>query len=366
MAFLCIHSHQTQSRLRTIIMVSALASVVLSAYSIQRCTFVLSGAIDDPDAHIYAWGLFTTPVYDIDGNVQGCIPYPSSMELGASIKTAQAFGIVLVIFIASIFLGLALVEFFLERGTSTIYHFIRVLLPSSFLCQLLTFAVFASKFCSEVVDELDEDKGTVPATCTPGGAGVVAIFNLVSIILMTTLMSMVTPPEHPVFQLYGTGNNVRVVKSGGRVGSKDPRNRHLDQYQRHRDRHGQTNHSKQQQQRYSSAKHSRASSRPSHYTPDRSTRSKSSSRKVEQYTMREPQRPGREKIKTTIVNGPDVRKTIKEITHPDGSQTITTTVEELRSCSDAATEMVDIDDESLTMDDEEEYDDDSTRMIAML
>ena len=241
---------------------------------------------------MYAWGLFSTPVYDHDGNVQGCIAYPSSIELGRPIKTAQAFGILLIILMLSIFLGLFLVQFFLERGAKSIYHIIKVLLPCSFCCQLFTFASFASSFCSEIIDEEDEFKGTVPATCVPGGAGTVAIFNLVAIIVMSMVMSMVIPPEHPVFQLYGTGNSVvRKDRTSSSRGTKRP------------------------------------SSSPS-------TKQKNNHRSIQKCSMVEPKRPGKEKIKTTIVTGPDVRKTIKEITHADGSQTITTTVEEIRSYHD--------------------------------
>jgi hypothetical protein len=242
---------------------------------------VMSGSIADPIAKMYGWGLFTTPVYNKEGHIQGCIAYPSSMELGPSIKTAQAFGILLVIFTSSIFLGLILVQFFLERGAEIIYHVIRVFLPSAFCCQLLTFASFASSFCTEMPDE--EDGQPVPATCVPGGAGVVAIFNLVAIIIMTIIMSMVSPPEHPVFQLYGTGNSLRVKGGSG--------------------------------------------SAPSGGSGSRGRRKKP---RIEKVSLMEPQRPGKEKIKTTIVNGPQIRKTIKEITHPNGSQTITTTVEEIR------------------------------------
>ena len=122
---------------------------------------------------MYAAGLFSTPVYDSEHHIQGCVAYPSSVKLGPSIKTAQAFGIMLVCFQTLIYLGLALVHFFVEWGTDVIYHIVRVMLPSAFCCQLLTFAAFASKFCSEVVDPMDEEGGTMPATCVPGGAGVV-------------------------------------------------------------------------------------------------------------------------------------------------------------------------------------------------
>jgi hypothetical protein len=246
------------------------------------------------------------------------------MELGASLKTAQAFGAVLVVFISTIFLGLTLVQFFLEWGASTIYQIIQVLLPSAFLCQLLTFAGFASKFCSEIVDELDEQKGTVQSTCTPGDAGVMAIFNLVAIIAMTTLMSMVTPPEHPMFQLYGTGNPVRLVSYDSQS-SRDRRRQQKREGQGASKHHGQSS-----------------------YRPRDSTRRG----KMEHYVMREPQR--RQKIRTTVVNGPGVRKTTKEITHPDGSQTITTTVEELVPyASDTDIIDSDCDGDSITSNDDE-------------
>lgn len=286
--------------------------MILSFLSIKRCTFILSVATSDPNAEMYAAGLFSTPVYDHanHNHIQGCVAYPSSVELGASIKTAQAFGIMLVTFQTLMFLGLAMVHFFLENGTEFIYHIIRVLMPSAFVCQLLTFSAFASKFCSEMLDPLDEEGGTMPATCVPGGAGVVGIFNLVALILMTTLMNMITPPEHPVFQLYGTGNSFVKVK--------------------------------QPKRRQTTA--SKRSRRRDYHKPKRQT-------EVESCSMMEPQRPGKEKIKTTIVNGPDVRKTIKEITHPDGSQTITTTVEEICSSFD---------------EDDRTYDDDDSTILEVL
>ena len=196
--------------------------------------------------------------------------------------------------LVSIFLGLFLVQCFLEHGAKSIYHSIKVVLPCAFFCQLLTFTSFASSFCSEIIDEEDEYKGTVPATCVPGGAGTVAIFNLVVMIVMMIVMSMVEPPDHPVFQLYGTGNSV--VR--------------LDQNHHHHSR--------------------RDTSRPS--SKASSTRKKQNKQKpgIQKFSMVEPKRPGRETIKTTIVDGPDGRQTIKEITHVDGSQTITTTVEQIR------------------------------------
>jgi hypothetical protein len=270
----------------------------------------------DPNAQMYAAGLFSTPVYDSEQNIQGCIAYPSSVELGPSIKTARAFAILLLAFEVLIFLGLALVHFFVEYGAKTIYHIVRVLLPSAFCCQLLTFAAFASKFCSEILDPLDEEGGTMPATCVPGGAGVVGIFNLVAIILMTTLMNMISPPENPVFQLYGTGNSdVRINN---------------------------------QRQRTPKTVSEPKKPPKKHHKPKRQ-------KEVESYSIREPQRPGRETVKTTIVNGPGVRKTIKEITHPDGSQTITTTIEELQTSFD------DFDDE-----DELTYEDDDSALLDVL
>ena len=253
----------------------------------------MSGEAGVPGTRMYAWGLFSTPVYDENFHVQGCIPYPSSIELGRPIRTAQAFGVLLVMFMLSIFLGLLLTQFFLEHGSKSIYHIIKVLLPCAFFCQLLTFTSFASIFCSEIIDEEDEFKGTVPATCVPGGAGTVAMFNLVALIVMMIVMSMVVPPDHPVFQLYGTGNSV--VR--------------LDQQQTYRSRRDTTK---------SRSSSSSAKKKTQHQRQP-----------IQQYSMVEPKRPGHETIKTTIIDGPNGRQTIKEITHPDGSQTITTTVEEI-------------------------------------
>ena len=195
----------------------------------------------------------------------------------------------------SIFLGLFLVQFFLEHGAKSIYHSIKVLLPCAFFCQLLTFASFASSFCSEIIDEEDEYKGTVPATCVPGGAGTVAIFNLVVMIVMMIVMSMVIPPDHPVFQLYGTGNSVVRLDQNHHRSRRDTR----------------------QPSKSSSPKNHQNKPKP-----------------IQKFSMVEPKRPGRETIKTTIIDGPDGRQTIKEMTHADGSQTITTTVEQIRSLND--------------------------------
>jgi hypothetical protein len=301
--------------------------VILSIFSIEQCTFGLAEATTNSSVHMNAWGIFTTPVYDVNGHIQGCIPHHSSMELEASLKTAQAFGIMLVVFTTTIFLGLTLVQFFLEWGTLPIYYTIRALLPCGFFCQLLTFSSFGSKFCYEIVIEMEEGEGSLPATCTPGSAGVVAIFNGVAIIVMMALMNIVIPPDHPVFQLYGTGNCASLVGNNGKGNNQD--------------RHDLPRRRKHQSNRHCTgiSKHGRTS-----FHPGDSTRS----RQVEQYTIREPQRPGREKIRTTVVNGPDVRKTIKEITHTDGSQTITTTIETLMSyVSDA--DIIDGDSEATTI-----------------
>ena len=226
------------------------------------------------------------PVYDKEQNIQGCIPYSSSIELGSSLKTAQAFGALLVVFTSCIVVGLMTVSLFLEKCTELIYHVIRVFLPSAFCCQLLTFTAFASTFCNEIEDQ---DGIMVPATCIPGGAGVAAIFNCANIIVMMVLMSMISPPDHPVFQLYGTGNSMMISK-------------------------GDDNISNSNNNRHSSKK----------------KRQKKKERKMEKVSLTEPYRPGRDRVKTTIINGPKVKQIIKEITHPDGSQTITTTVEEFQ------------------------------------
>lgn len=271
---------------------STFTSLVLSIVSINRCTFVLSGS-PDPNSRMYSWGLFTTPVYDEKKHIQGCVAYSSSTKLGPSLKTAQAFGILLVIFSVVCFLGLILVQLFLERGTKTIYHVIRVLLPSAFCCQLLTFAVFASDFCKEIQGGDDDTHQLQPATCMPGEAGVVAIFNLVAIIVMTIVMSMISPPDHPVLQLYGTGNNV-ILKDDWSNGN------------------GYSYNSSEQK------------------AARKKKRKKKKEHKMEKVSMMEPSCPGQDQVKTTIINGPTSKQIIKEITHPDGSQTITTVVEEIQ------------------------------------
>ena len=249
-----------------------------------------------------AWGLFSTPVYDVNGHLQGCIPYHKSMELGVPLKTARAFGVVLVLLTAITFMGLTLVHFFLEWGTLTIYHFIRVLLPFALLCQLLTFSSFGSKFCHQIVNEADNDTGTISATCTLGSAGIAAVFNQVALVVMMILINIVTPPEHPMFQPYGAVGSVTLDAN-------------------HQGIHNHSNHQKHHGNQYSQSFSNQQ--RPSRHSRDNKRRSHN----VEQYTMLEPQRPGHNKVRATIVNGPGVRKTIKEITHPDGSQTITTTIE---------------------------------------
>jgi len=338
--------------------------------TIERCTFILSGATSSPDDQMYAWGLFSTPVYDIDHNIQGCIRYPASTHLGTAVKTSQAFGILANIIMAFIFLALMAVQFFLEHGAKNVYHVISVLLPCGFCCQLLTFASFASKFCTEILDPEDPEGGTMPATCVPGGAGVCAIFNLVAMILLTVLMKMLNPPDHPVFQLYGTGNPMlraiyptpthalKDINKKKKKKKKQPINQHYaytpssQQQQRLR----QKRRALREQERERQQRHSTRDSRPHH---GRSRGRGEASGPMETFSLMEPQRPGKDKVKTTIVNGPNVRKTIKEITHPDGSQTITTTVEELQplECYQNEYEEEEALDLEMDMDEEDEDED---------
>lgn len=169
--------------------------------SIAHCSFLRIGDPDNQDYNEYVGiGLFTYEEFDYYGSGSGnCekIPEWVKNDFEAPEKTARAFGV-----IAAVLTGLAMVVVVLmqlildTRFNKVLWIIVRIFYGFAIISQLLTFIVFASdRWC---LDAYDEDE-----ICVAGPAGIISALNVAFLIAVSIMTCTVKAPT-AVFNLFGT------------------------------------------------------------------------------------------------------------------------------------------------------------------
>lgn len=274
-----------------------LVSWSMSLFSIQRCTFLLVGLKSTSRNLHSGLGLFSRAIYE-NNDLIGCVTYTDDLRgsFDSPFLAGRAFGVLTSLFLT---LGaiLTVIQLFVGSWRSEIWLSMKGILLAACVAQILVFVVFGTGVCN-VNDQTQ---------CVVGSASLFAIFNLLLLLALCTATFCLEAPTHPIFLIYNETNRSRL------------------------------------QSLSASALERKLSSLPDGSVEDEDHNTNASSseedhhhQSVQRYLERSSPAPQYERapddaqeITVRVEFSPTERRTVKEITHPDGSKTVKTTVEEL-------------------------------------
>jgi hypothetical protein len=283
---------------------------VISLVGVRRCTFLLIGPIGGGQSDYSGIGLYSRAAYNGDDMI-GCLAFPdSASDFDTSFQTARVFGAFTAVLMTAVLL-LSLVQLFTHVGSEKAWYITRALLPSAVICQLLVFLAYRTDMCTSSPEFVE---------CIPGGAGIMVIINVLIMVGLSIFTLLMPPPSTPIFAAYrvhknevhegiSTTSSLAVASGEARLTAGNFKAASLFTLQEEVFSGEDTDLDSQEdyEQREDIVK----------ITPLAKT-------------VGEPE----EMITISMEFTHDQKRTIKTITHPDGSQTVTTTIEELSEGSD--------------------------------
>jgi hypothetical protein len=267
--------------------------------------------IDGPGGDM-GYGFFNQVVYDSDGDKIGCLPYDKDIRdeyfSDSAWKAGRAFGTMTVMALTVAFFVQELVMLFTEKYQDRLWLALKAMYVFAFFTNLFTFSVFAADICSAT-------------SCQPGPAGGLAIFNIFILMFLMIMSWWVSPPPNPVFRLYKDPSpiaEVREVKSGDDNGDEQEGVETIANEERfmeydkqaveEEEGDGDGDEGEGEEKPYDEERHELNSSM------DMESRDES--------------------VKITTEITPDGKRIIEVVTHPDGSKTVTTTIESMEEDDD--------------------------------
>jgi len=345
---------------------------------VERCSFILVGPVGGSLADFSGVGFFKRAVYS-DGEVVGCIEYPdeTKSEFDRVFLASRVFASVAALLMTVVWL-LNAAQLFVNTAKEEMWFVIRVLLPSATIFQLLVFFVYRTETCV-YTDSIE---------CVPGQLGIWVILNVILMVALSVLVLTIPPPPHPLLvrnQVLGHENRMRpprrMTKRRGRQSS------HVEEggvvvvdangivfSQPHPTKQYDTDEDDW------TAKDSMygGGGADKYHTPQEELNAANTEqfvRVVDPNASRSPAPPPpstfvdepASMISCTVEYNGKEKKIIKTLTHPDGSKTITTTIEEISDDSNDETsnvlEDIDLEGESSSSNDDGSDDDDSDSVI---
>jgi hypothetical protein len=268
---------------------------LVTIVGVRGCTFILVGSTGNDSLDLKGFGLFNHAVYEEDGDFRGCLAY-SNTERGSfspSFQASRVFGTISALLMTVVTLCVV-IQLFCSIAKEEIWLFIRALLPISLLSQLLSFVAFNMNECSESAGN----------ECVPGGAGIMLILNVIVVFFLSIFVCKLPPPSNPVFVKW----------------------------------HDQQDESRENLQGFEMALPSKLGKLGVLEELD----------ETENCDDDDVHSEGPETITVRIEYDRGEKKTIKEVLHPDGSKTITTTIEELEDISLGEDAPCDDDDDTIS------------------
>jgi hypothetical protein len=177
--------------------------------AVFHCTFVNLGfeIID----YKQPLGLFNEPRLedpdDPSSSIYTCMAYRPEFkdEFDGALNAARFFGAFgYIVHTLAFFIAIVVMLCLRHDCVPLIWMIVRVLVIVSLVCSLLIFSAFGTEMCA--------DSGT---KCSPGGAGIAAIFNIFFIIAVLVFSWLVHAPDRPLLfvRLWqeGDGNAVQTT-----------------------------------------------------------------------------------------------------------------------------------------------------------
>jgi hypothetical protein len=180
---------QDLTTFRFILLSLFLFSWAVSIAGVSRCSFFMIGPAGDDISHYTGMGLFSRAIY-YDGQVMGCVDYSSQMkdDFDPVFVAGRVFGVITAFFM-TIVLMLVLLQVFVERYRVEMWFLVRLLLPCATLCQLFVFFVYKTEMCNS----------SSQVECIPGQLGIWVIINVILMTVLSFLAFVMPPPPHPIF-----------------------------------------------------------------------------------------------------------------------------------------------------------------------
>jgi hypothetical protein len=276
------------------------------------------------------FGFFNVVVYDSDGDKIGCLPYDKDVKdeyfSDSAWRAGRAFGTMTVMALTVAFFMLALVMLFLDMYKDTLWLALKATYVIAFLTNLFTFSVFAADICSAT-------------SCKAGPAGGLVIFNVFLLIFLIIMSWLVPPPSNPVFRL-SEGPAPEEIAEWREVKEGDDSEAQGVETIANEERFME--YDKQEPPAMDAEEESAGEGEEQSY--DGEERHETTTGIDETTTGID----GNVKITTEIT--PEGKKIVEVVTHPDGSKTVTTTIEALEDDDE------DDDDEDSDAEEDEEID----------
>lgn len=167
----------------------------LSVVGTDYCTLYLVGPKGGDATDFSGLGLFTQAAY-YKGDVIGCLSYPSTTRknFDSPFLISRVFGAISSFLLAVIFL-LAVLLLFLRTVKGEIWLFIRSLLPCATVAQALVFTGFKTATCTSM-DSVE---------CRMGPTGVLILGNLALLTVLTIGAMLTSPPPGPLLRFHQQG-----------------------------------------------------------------------------------------------------------------------------------------------------------------
>jgi hypothetical protein len=311
---------QKRKGLQLITFIMIFLSWVISLVGVKRCTFLLVGPIGGGPADYSGIGLYTRASYNMDDMI-GCLAYPDSVndDFDTTFKAARAFGAITALLMTTVLL-LCLVQLFTHVGSEKAWYATRALLPSALISQMLVFLAYRTDMCTSSPEFIE---------CIPGGAGIIVIINIILMAGLTIFAWLTPPPSSPIFTVYrahmndeahrgcSTTSSRAMVSEEARVTLTSSKTASLFTLE-------EEEHGSGEETESDSLEDYEPREKIVKIAPIARTFGDVNITPVAR-TIGEPE--GTITISMEFTN--DEKKTIKTTTYPDGSKTVTTTIEEL-------------------------------------
>lgn len=159
---------------------------------VSGCTFIMVGLSGGAEINLSGIGLFTRSVYE-DDHMIGCLAYPQDVKIGFDqvFLASRVFGTVSAMLMSVVYI-LHVSQIFVHGAKEEIWLAIRVLLPSVTVFQLLVFIAYRTNTCTE--REFIE--------CVPGQLGIWVILNVILLASLTVVTFLMPAPAHPLVMRY--------------------------------------------------------------------------------------------------------------------------------------------------------------------
>jgi hypothetical protein len=180
---------QDLTTFRFILLSLFLFSWAVSVAGVSRCSFLMVGPAGEDISHFAGMGLFSRAIY-YDGQVMGCVDYSSQMkdDFDPVFVAGRVFGVITAFFM-TVVLILVILQVFVDRYRVEMWFLVRLLLPCATLCQLFVFFVYKTQICNS----------SSQVECIPGQLGIWVIINVIIMTVLSFLAFVMPPPPHPIF-----------------------------------------------------------------------------------------------------------------------------------------------------------------------